>query len=160
MTAIDLILKELTASVEWLKSTIADFTDAEMLTRPAPAANHPLYQLGHLCSAEVHLMSHCKKGIYSGLPEDLDQRFGKEAARENDLGKLGTKAELLALLEKIRAQTIAYAKTLKEADLDAATGIPFAPTVGQMLILQSGHISMHMGQMQVARRTLGKPILF
>jgi hypothetical protein len=28
-----------------------------------------------------------------------------------------------------------------------------------MLMLQSGHISMHMGQMQVARRTLGKPII-
>jgi hypothetical protein len=160
MNSIDLIVKELASSGEWLKSTLADFTDDEMLTRPAPAANHPLYQLGHLCSGEVHLMSSCKKGIHSDLPADLDQRFGKEGAKENDPKKLGTKAELISLFDKIRAQTIAYAKTLKESDLDAPTNVPFAATVGEMLSLQSTHVAMHMGQMQVVRRKLGKPILF
>jgi uncharacterized damage-inducible protein DinB len=160
MNSIELILKELTGSPEWLKMTIGDMTDADMLTRPVPAANHPLYQLGHLCAAEVHLMSYCKKGIHSDIPADLGERFGKEASKENDLKKLGTKDELLALHAKIRAQTIAYAKTLKESDLDVPTNVPFAPTVGQMLTLMSSHIIMHMGQMQVARRALGKPILF
>ena len=86
--------------------------------------------------------------------------IGKEGAKENDPKKLGTKAELISLFDKIRAQTIAYAKTLKESDLDAPTNVPFAATVGEMLSLQSTHVAMHMGQMQVVRRKLGKPILF
>jgi hypothetical protein len=159
MTSIELIVKELTTSPQALKATLEDFTDAELLTRPSPAANHPLYQLGHLCSGEVHLMGYCKQGIYSNLPTELLKRFDRSACTENDPAKLATKAELLSLFDQIRSQTIAYAKSLKDADLDQPTNVPFAPTVGQMLMVQATHLFMHVGQMQVARRCLGKKIL-
>jgi hypothetical protein len=159
MTAIELIVKQLESSARALKSTLEDFTDAELLTRPAPAANHPLYQLGHLCSGEVHLMSYCRQGIYSNLPGDLLKRFDRSACTVDDPAKLATKAELIALFDQIRAQTIAYAKSLTDADLDKPTNIPFAPTIGEMLAMQAVHVAMHTGQMQVARRCLGKKIL-
>jgi hypothetical protein len=159
MTAIELIVKELQSSANALKATLEDFTDAELLTRPAPAANHPLYQLGHLCSGEVHLMAYCKQGIYSNLPAELLKRFDRNACTVNDPAKLATKAELIGLFDQIRAQTIAYARSLSDADLDKPTNVPFAPTVGEMLAMQSAHVMMHTGQMQVARRCLGKKIL-
>jgi len=34
------------------------------------------------------------------------------------------------------------------------------PTVAHMALLQIGHIAMHVGQFQVIRRKLGKPVLF
>ena len=45
----------------------------------------------------------------------------------------------------------------------AATPQPlqgFAPTVGHLLYVHAPHLNMHIGQLQVIRRTLGKPILF
>lgn len=159
MTAIELIIKELNSSAQALKNTLDDFTDAELLTRPAPAANHPLYQLGHISYAEVHLMGYCKQGIYSSLPAELLKRFDRNACGENDPAKFASKAELLGLFDQVRGQTIAYAKSLSDADLDQPTNVPFAPTVGEMLSVQSTHLFMHLGQMQVARRCLGKKIL-
>ena len=35
-----------------------------------------------------------------------------------------------------------------------------APTVGHVVLLSPAHVAMHMGQMQVLRRKLGKPLLF
>jgi hypothetical protein len=159
MTAIELIIKQLESSARTVKATLEDFTDAEMLTRPAPAANHPLYQLGHLCSAEVHLMGYCKQGIHSDLPADLLKRFNREACSVDDPARLASKSELIRLFGQIRAQTIAYARSLSDADLDKPTNVAFAPTVGEMLAMQATHVMMHTGQMQVARRCLGKKIL-
>jgi hypothetical protein len=36
----------------------------------------------------------------------------------------------------------------------------FAPTVGHLVLMIASHIMMHVGQMQVIRRKLGKPLLF
>jgi hypothetical protein len=53
--------------------------------------------------------------------------------------------------------------TLKPEDLDRPGAERFkeiAPTVGHVLSLIGSHLTMHVGQMQVIRRKLGKPILF
>ena len=36
-----------------LQFTLGDFSDADMLARPAPSANHAAWQLGHLIAAEA-----------------------------------------------------------------------------------------------------------
>jgi hypothetical protein len=54
-------------------------------------------------------------------------------------------------------------KSLTEADLGTSTPEQikrFAPTFGDMPYMAVAHACMHMGQFQVIRRKLGKPILF
>ena len=67
------------------------------------------------------------------------------------------------LLTKTRMATIAWVKTLTPADLGKPGPEPmkqFCPTVGHIVELLPTHFAMHMGQMQVARRKLGKPVMF
>jgi hypothetical protein len=67
----------------------------------------------------------------------------------------------MAQFERVRAGTIAWAKTLTAAQLAAPSPMPqFLPTVAHVVNLAAGHIWMHCGQIQVLRRKLGKPILF
>jgi DinB superfamily len=164
MNSIDLLVRELSGSLEWLKMTIGDFSDADLLARPCPSANHPLWQLGHLVVAETNMIGMIKPGIIPELPAGFADKFDKKNAGVDDAMQFGAgKQQLLDLLTKVRAATVAFTKTLKPEDLDKPAPEAmrsFAPTVGDLIGLQSNHIAMHMGQIQVARRKLGKPFLF
>jgi uncharacterized damage-inducible protein DinB len=164
MNTIDLLVRGAIGSGEMLKMTLADFTEAEMLTRPCPGANHPLWQLGHLCVAETNLINAVKPGSMPELPAGLAERFeNKKTNGVDDPSKLATKQQLMDIFAKTRQATIAAMKTFSEADLDKPSPERFQkmfPTVGEILAMQTSHVMMHLGQIQVARRKLGKPILF
>ncbi|HSV16090.1 MAG TPA: DinB family protein, partial [Tepidisphaeraceae bacterium] len=77
--------------------------------------------------------------------------------------KLGKKAELLALFEANRKKIADWVGTLSANDM--AKPAPenlrsFLPTVGHVGLLLPGHLNMHIGQIQVLRRKLGKPVMF
>ena len=52
----DLLADSYAKNLEMVKMTLADFSDAEMLVRPVPGANHANWQLGHLVVSEVHII--------------------------------------------------------------------------------------------------------
>jgi hypothetical protein len=65
-------------------------------------------------------------------------------------------------MSKGREATIAWVQSLKPADLDKVIPPPtdrFAATLGQLVHLLPLHVAMHLGQFQVIRRKLGKPVL-
>ena len=73
------------------------------------------------------------------------------------------KADLLAYLDQAREALAKWVKTLNQADLEKQTPPPisgFAPTVGHLILMIPIHTAMHLGQFQVIRRKLGKPVLF
>lgn len=164
MNATDLLVSQLTSSLHMLKMTLADMSDAELLQRPVPGANHPLWQLGHLCGSEVFFVNQIKQGAMPELPAGFAERFSKKSIGVDDPAHfVSKKEEVLELFSKLRAATIALTKTLKPEDLDkpspeAIRG--FCATVGDNLSMQASHVIMHLGQLQVLRRKLGKPILF
>jgi hypothetical protein len=97
------------------------------------------------------------------LPAGFSERYKKDAAAENDPKKMGNKAELLALFEKNRNAIANWVATLSTDDM--AKPAPeklrgFTPTVGHVAQVIPAHFSMHLGQIQVLRRKLGKPLLF
>jgi hypothetical protein len=163
MTINDLLVSQLQGNLGVLQMTLAEFSDADMMVRPAPAANHATWQLGHLCRAEVNLMNMVKPGSMPELPAGFADRFDKKTATSDDLKAFETKQELLDLFGKIRQATINVAKSISASDLD--TAMPekmqrLAKNSGEMLAMQAGHVTMHIGQFQVIRRKLGKPVLF
>jgi hypothetical protein len=162
MTTLELCAARLAWGAELMKMTLADFTDADMLVRPAPGANHAAWQLGHLTNAEVQMVS-AAGGKMPELPAGFAERFGRSKVASDDAAAFPGKAEQLATHAAVRAATIEWAKTLTPEQLDAPSPKQIrmlAPTVGQIPALVVEHAAMHVGQFQVIRRVLGKPVLF
>lgn len=163
MTPIELIADVLERNVGMLKWTLADFSDADMLVRPTPGANHAAWQLGHLTAAEFSMIDKVAPGILSPLPEGFAAKFSKETAASNDPAAFLKKDEILAVLEKNRSATAKWVKGLSEADFGQPSPVTLGgmcPTLGHLILLLESHVTMHVGQFQVIRRKLGKPVLF
>ncbi len=163
MNAKDAIKTALTSTQNILNMYLADLSDADLLVRPVPGANHIAWQLGHLITAEVHLGQMVPGATYPELPPGFTEQYTKTTASSDSPAGLRTKEEYLGLFNKFRAATIANLARMNEADLDKPTSgqmAQFAPTLGALLVLQSNHTLMHAGQFTVVRRKLGKPVLF
>jgi uncharacterized damage-inducible protein DinB len=158
----DPIIHGLTSNLMMLTSTVADLTDAELLVRPVPGANHANWQLGHILSVENRLAKAVGVAVPE-LPADFAEKYSKAAAANDGAANFASKEMLLPLLEATRRATMEWLKTATPEQLATAAPEPvrrMAPTVIDVMVLFANHFSMHMGQMQVLRRKLGKPILF
>lgn len=162
MTTKDAIKAVFNGNFHVLNEYLKDISDADLLVRPVPGANHAAWQLGHLIAAEIMLLSQIPGGTQLELPPGFAERHSKEtAALEPPKGFL-TKAEYLAHWKKVREQTFAKLDQLPDADLDKPTTgrmAPFAPTWGHLFLLTANHQMMHGGQFVVLRRKLGKPVV-
>jgi hypothetical protein len=160
MTVNDVLAAGLRQGLGMLKMHIADFSDAELLVRPVPGANHANWQLGHLITSETQMLGACGAAM-PALPAGFADRYSKENTRSDDPGKFATKAELLAVLEKTRAASVAFVQSATPAQLAAPSPMKdMFPTVADFMLMGATHDAMHIGQIQVLRRKLGKPMLF
>lgn len=164
MNSIDAIKTSLNFTQDNLNWFLSDLSDADLLIRPVPGANHIAWQLGHLITAEATFFAQfIPNASYPALPTGFTDQHGKTtAAVDPPMGFL-TKNEYLDLFKKTRAATLAAVDRLSEADLDKPMPeevVKYAPTLGAMLLLTSSHVLMHSGQFTVVRRKLGKPVLF
>jgi hypothetical protein len=158
----DLLAANLQRGLNFIQMTVADLSDADLLVRPCPAANHANWQLGHLAGADVWFVTTCG-GPAAELPAGWMEKFSNKAHAVDDPAKLATKAELLAALAKARAVTVEWVKGLSDADMAKASPqqlASFAPTIADVPLALGEHGAMHLGQIQAIRRKLGKPILF
>ncbi len=139
-----------------------DFSDADLMVRPTPEANHTAWQLGHLISSEAHMVSELGHTSVE-LPEGFAESHSKEAATSDDAAKFLKKDEYAALMTKVSDATLAALDATSEDDLDKPAPEAmreYAPTVGALFNLIGTHLLMHGGQFVVVRRKLGKPVLF
>jgi uncharacterized damage-inducible protein DinB len=164
MNARDAVQTALKSTEGLLDMYVADLSDADLLVRPVPGANTIAWQLGHLITAEPHLVrATLPDAAYPELPAGFAEAHGKEAAASDSPKGFRSKKEYLELFNKTRGATLAALGKLSDADLDRPTQgqmAPFAPTLGALFILVANHTLMHAGQFTVARRKLGKPVLF
>lgn len=159
----ELIVDVLRSGLGFLQMTLADMTDADLVQRPVPNANTALWQIGHLIKSEANMINGCAGRTVVELPAGFADRYKRETATETDASKLGSKAELMALYQKLRNQIADWVATLSPDELakpspESLRGM--VPTVGHVLQLLPAHTGMHVGQIQVLRRKLGKPLLF
>jgi hypothetical protein len=162
MSINDHLMQSLASNFGMFKATIADLTDAELLQRPVPAANHAAWQIGHLLHAEAMMMGSFGAKMPE-LPAGISEAYGHNGAKSDDPAKFLPKAKILALFEQVRAGTIGWVKTAtpEQFELPSPESLrQIAPTAVDMVGLAMGHMAMHVGQIQVLRRKLGKPNLF
>ena len=164
MNVKDAIRTPLEANHNITKSLLSDLSDADLLVRPVPGANHIAWQLGHLIVAETHLAGEQLPGAsYPQLPAGFTDTYGSGGATKDGPAGFLSKAEYLALFNKARAVSLAELEKLSDANLDRPTVGPMAklaPTLGNLFLLVANHTMMHTGQFTVVRRKLGKPVLF
>jgi hypothetical protein len=165
MTVIETIADAAARSAEWLKMTLGDFAEADMLVRPVPGANHTAWQLGHMIAGEVMMVEMCAPGVMPALPPAFLKTFEdhKTSPKLDDPKAFPPKEQLFKMLDQVRAATVKWIKTLTPEQMSRPTPEKmkeYAPTVEHLVLLLMSHTSMHVGQMQVIRRKLGKPILF
>ena len=146
-----------------LRMTLEDFSDSDMLVRPCPNANHAMWQLGHLIASEARMINGCRPDAIKAVPIGFAERYTKATASSDDPKGFDSKSRLFEIQDKIRAEAIEWVKnvTLQEMSLPGPEKMrDFLPTVGHVVNVIPSHASMHVGQFQVIRRFLGKPILF
>jgi uncharacterized damage-inducible protein DinB len=164
MNAKEAIKSSLQSTQGMLANFIGDLSDADLLVRPVPNANHIAWQLGHLIDAEAGFFGNMLPGyVAPELPAGFAEQHGKGTAAVEPPKGFYTKQQYLDLFNKARAATIACVDKMSDADLDKPTPpkfTQFAPTLGALLLMTSTHTMMHAGQFTVLRRKLGKPILF
>ena len=92
-----LIARQLAFSRDTVLMTVEDFSEAELLVRPVPAANHPYWQLGHLCDIEVDIVNSIRSGTLAEPAGEFRERFSSGGTKnETALTGFG-KEELLAI---------------------------------------------------------------
>ncbi len=147
--------------VPMLQGHLADLNDADMLQRPAPSANHAAWQVGHLISSTGNILNMITPGAISPLPENLAKIYGKDGCKMES--GFESKQQQLERFAKVMDGAVAWLGKLTDADKAKPTPQAmqgFAKTVGELAVMLPVHIAMHVGQIQVLRRKLGKPILF
>jgi DinB superfamily len=163
MGQIDLLADSLHRNLMMASWMLGDFSDADMLVRPVPGANHAAWQIGQVTASEARIGKMFKPAMAIELPPGYAEKFTKHTAGIDDPEKFPKKAELLDHLARVRAGTVAIVKAMTEADLAAPMQGPMAeffPTHGHVVAnLIPTHLAMHVGQIQVIRRKLGKPHL-
>jgi len=161
---IQLLADSTARNLDMVKMTVADFSEEDLYVRPTAGANHAAWQLGHLCVAETNLINSVRPNTMPPLPTEMVDRFNRQTASVDEAAQFAvTKQQLLDTLTKVRADTVKWIKSLSPQELDQPTPERlrnFAPNLGQFVLMLAGHVNMHVGQLQVIRRKLGKPILF
>src|SRR5437868_5242355 len=150
MNAVEAVRTTLTSTQYLVNTALGDLSDADLLIRPVPAANHIAWQLGHLILAERNLLSpYLPAAKYPELPVGFSGQHGKDTAAVEPPKGFATKAEYLDLFNRSRAATLAALEPMTDAEFDKPTTGPmaqFAPTLGALLQLQANHTLMHAGQ--------------
>lgn len=163
MTGCDALKSALLGTHKLLEWFVSDFTDADLLVRPVPGANHAAWQIGNIITGDVFLMrAELPGAAYPELPPGFAELHGPKGTSQDGPEGFLTKAAYLALFTEVRNATIAAVSGLTDADLDRPTSEKmrgFAPTLGNLIQLVSDHTILHVGQFSVIRRKLGKPVL-
>lgn len=159
----DALRASLEMSHRILTTVLSDLSDAELLERPVPTANHIAWQLGHLIASERRMLETIPGANCPELPAGFAEQHGKETAAQQPAHGFASKAHYQELHESVRAATLIALDKLPDGELDTPVTGPIArlaPTLGKLFLLASSHEMMHAGQFSVVRRKLGKPVLF
>src|SRR5580704_4783004 len=98
MTAKDVLKNALKANHDILSMYVSDLSDADLLVRPAPGANHIAWQLGHVIAGDLYLVkSQLPDAPYPELPPGFVEAYGAEGAGKDGPEGFLSKEEYLKL---------------------------------------------------------------
>jgi hypothetical protein len=87
MDLMQLIAKDIADTLAMMKQHLADFSDADMLVRPVPNANHANWQVGHLLGFEVMVANLIGAKDVPALADNFKSQYNSEAAKSDDAAR-------------------------------------------------------------------------
>ncbi|HWL06930.1 MAG TPA: DinB family protein [Planctomicrobium sp.] len=160
MTANDAIKLNLDSADMVCMGYLEDLSDADLLVRPCPGANHINWQLGHLIASEYEMLKAIHPDVSNALPEGLEEQYGRDKVGSDNPNDFRSKEELLNLYRAQRKISLEMLAKESSDKFDQPSGVPYAPTVGSLYSMLGSHWMMHCGQWVIVRRILGRPPLF
>ena len=159
MTPTELIAGGYRMGQKMVRLMCEDLTEAEFHHQPLAGANSAAWIVGHLA---VTVRRTAERVGATGLPpltEEFVGRFSVTRKAAETQVSLGTRAELLGLLDQSIEKLVAALPGLPAEGLTGPTPSPsrFAINYGEALLFGAMHITMHCGQISTIRRSLGKP---
>src|SRR4051812_31192844 len=124
-----------------MEKHLADFSDADMLARSSPAANHAAYQIGHLIRINDATVAAFVPSFKTEFPPKTDNA-SKAPPTSDDPSAFASKGELLTAYHAQLDALLAAVGKMSEADFDKAspdTFKNFAPTLGQLAMMVPFH---------------------
>ena len=158
-TAKDVIRSTIETADFLVNTYLADLSDDDMYVSLGGDSNSIAWQLGHLIVSERQSVETLKPGSCPALPERFAESHTKETGWPNAFEKVGLKDDYLKAAAAQRAATLAVLDGLTDEELDAPTGVDYAPTTYLLFNMVGIHILMHIGQFVALRRKLGKPVV-
>ncbi len=159
---LDIAVKQIEFARKYLLGIIADIADADWFRMPAESVTHVGWQVAHLAMAQYGL---CLFRLRGRLPEDATlmssdfrKKFSKGSIPNPDPAQNPTPDEIRAVLARVHQQAMAELAGSVAADLDSPVDEPHAvfDTKIGAVIFCSLHEMMHVGQIGLLRRLLGK----
>ena len=129
--------------------------------RPAGAASHVAWQVGHLAVSQYGLMLFRQRGRTPGdlelMPGWLRKQFGRGTVPAASAAEMPTPQELLDKLSNIHQQALEEVRGLSPTVLAGPIDMPYAvyPVKLGALLFAPVHESLHAGQIGMLRRLHG-----
>ena len=148
----------LTANRGMVARYLGDLKPADFDHQPLPGVNCATWILGHLVLVERKAVG-MLGGKLDPLPEGFEARFATTGKPAGEQADTNDGPELLEDFYATRDALIAAVNAADDATLDAPhprAGVLFK-TAGEFAAFMAQHTAMHVGQVTVARRSLGYP---
>ena len=162
MINIDTVIRSFSYCLDFVEEQVADLDTDEMVQQTEFIANHPAWVIGHL-TASCQAMGR-ELGLEPWLDSDWGKRFGYGSQPVSDTSEYCSKEELISILRDSKNRIIEKVSGMNSAELEQP--LPEArlrdqlPTIGDALAqMLASHTAYHIGQLQIWRKTIGKPAL-
>src|SRR5438105_8273408 len=106
MNVKDAMKHSLKSTQNMLEMYLSDLSDADLLVRPVPGANHIAWQIGHLIQSERSIiLGELPSAAYPELPAGFTDKHDNKNAKDDGPAGFGTKDDYLNLFGKVRQAT-------------------------------------------------------
>jgi hypothetical protein len=157
LTPNDMIVASLTSARLMARRFTEDLQPNEYLHRAAPKGNCAAWLLGHLILTNRRTAARFNADL-PALPEGFEQRFARDeqAPHANDFGDCGS---LITMLEQSFDVLIAAVRraTPEQLETPVEKPMPMFKNLGELGIFMAMHAAVHIGQITMIRRSLGRP---
>jgi hypothetical protein len=156
------IAYSLRSSKLMLHRYVDDLKPEEFQHRPCLGANNASWIIGHLTCIDRSQLEKLGANPLPSLPEGFTERFATtRAAATGTMADFGDPLELVKHFDAHRDLLIATAAKLPAATLqsDPPSSSPLFQDRGESLLFLGLHTAMHLGQLSIIRRSLGRPPL-